>query len=267
VASQVHPEDLVAFAPRWVDPIGRMQFGPQLATLEREARPDATRFPRAFEVSIRGGRDPSLAGWGQAEEHRFGAVTVRLLTNPAPAHVLDDLVSFVGPQQMQVARLDGQGASADCTFIHTGAQSGGLGAGPAVPGDRFACPGGGFAGASVAADLEYYPHRCIYAPPPGGKASLRLRFLGVRLGQTLHGHHGLYVEAERNKTGAPITITFKAGDAVIGSVVHHDGDGWKPFEFDTSGLAASTGGKADIDAYIDAPSGERRMYCFEADTR
>jgi hypothetical protein len=270
VASAIHPEDLVTFAPRWVDPIGRMQFGPRLATLEREARPDATRFPRAFEVSIRGAHDPSLEGWAQAEEHRFGDVTVRLVTNPAPAHVLDDLVSLVGPQRMQVARVergDPQRPEVDCPFVHAGPQSGGLGAGPAVPGDRFACPGGSFAGASVAADLDYYPHRCIYAPPPGGKTSLRLRFLGVHVGQTLHGHHGLYVEAERGKTGAPVTLTFKAGNSEIGSVVHRDGEGWKPYEFDTSALAQASGGKADIDAYIDAPSGDRRVYCFEADTR
>jgi hypothetical protein len=266
VASQVHPDDLVAFAPRWVDPIGRMQFGPQLATLEREARPDTTRFPRAFEVSIRGGRDPALSGWAQAEERRFGDVSVRLLTNPAPVTVLDDLVSLVNPQRMQVARVEG-GAPIECPFSHGATQSGGLGAGPAIPGERFACPNAGFAGVSVAADLDYYPHRCIYAPPPGGKASLRLRFLGVHLGHALHGHHGLYVEAERNKTGAPITITFKSGDTVIGSVVHHDGDGWKPFEFDTTGLAQASGGTADIDATIETPNGERRMYCFEADTR
>jgi hypothetical protein len=278
VASQVHPEDLVTFAPRWVDPIGRMQFGPALATLEREARPDESRFPRAFEVSIRGAHDPSLAGWSRTEEHRFGDVTVATLQNPSPAHVLDDLVSLVNAERMQVSRAEAghesgheSGYESECAFAHAAPQSGGLGAGPALPADRFVCPSGGFVAASVAADLSYYAHRCIYAPPPGGKSGLRLRFLGVRLGQTLHGHHGLYVEAERGRTGAPITITFRSGETVIGSVVHHDGDGWKPFEFDTSALAAqarqASDGKADIVADIESPSGERRMYCFEADTR
>jgi hypothetical protein len=274
VAAQVHPEDLVTFAPRWVDPIGRMQFGPALATLEREARPDESRFPRAFEVSIRGAHDPSLAGWSRTEEHRFGDVTVATMQNPSPAHVLEDLVSLVDAQRMQVSRAEpGRegGRESECAFAHAAPQSGGLGAGPALPADRFVCPSGGFVAASVAADLTYHPHRCIYAPPPGGKTALRLRFLGVHLGQTLHGHHGLYVEAERGRTGAPITITFRSGDTVIGSVVHHDGDGWKPFEFDTSALAAqarqASDGKADIVADIESPSGERRMYCFEADTR
>jgi hypothetical protein len=53
-------------------------------------------------------------------------------------------------------------------------------------------------------------------------------------------------------------------------VVHNDGDGWKPFELDTRDLAEAakaSGGKADLVADIESPSGERRMYCFEADTR
>jgi hypothetical protein len=101
---------------------------------------------------------------------------------------------------------------------------------------------------------------------------MRIRFLGVRLGRALHGHHGLYVEAERNKSGAPVTITFRVGDQVVGSVVHHDGEGWKPFEFDTSELAGgrtdgAEAGRADLVAEIGAANADRRMYCFEADTR
>jgi hypothetical protein len=267
VAAQAKREDLVTFAPRWVDPIGRMQFGPAVATLEREARPDETRFPRAFEVSIRGGHDPSLEGWKRTDSRRFGAVSVATLENPSAAVVLDDLVSMVNGERMQVFHTEGNQA-AECTFSHLGPQSGGLGAGPALAPNRFVCPGNSFVTASVAADLDYHGHRCIYAPPPG-HGGLRLRFLGVTLGHSLHGHHGLYVEAERDKRGAPVTLTFRVGDAVVGSVVHHDGDGWKPFEFDTTALAEAAkanGGKADIVADIES-SGDRRMYCFEADTR
>jgi hypothetical protein len=266
VAAASKPDDLVTFAPRWVDPIGRHEFGPDVATLQREARPDESRFPRAFEVSIRGAHDPSLEGWRRTEERDFGTVTVATLENPAPAHVLEDLVSLVGASRLQVSRVDGDRA-VDCGFSRGAPQSGGLGAGPAVPGERFVCPGGGFVAASVAADLDYRPRRCIYAPPQGGKTVLRLRFLGVELGRTLHGHHGLYVEAERNRTGAPVTITFKVGDAIVGSVVHHDGDGWKPFEFDTTPFQEATHGRADLVAEIASSSSDRRMYCFEADTR
>ena len=268
VAAASHPDDLVTFAPRWVDPIGREEFGPDVATLQREARPDESRFPRAFEVSIRGQHDPTLDGWKQTEERGFGKVSVATLENPTPVHVLDDLVSFVGPQRMQVSKVEGVEGDrvVDCPFGHGSPQSGGLGAGPAIPGDRFACPGGGFVVASVAADLAYRPRRCIYAPPQG-KSVTRLRFLGVQIGHTLHGHHGIYVEAERNRTGTPVTLTFKVGDAVLGSVVHNDGDGWKSFEFDTTALDDATKGRADVVAEIESPSGDHRTYCFEADTR
>ena len=106
MAANVKPDDLVAFAPKWIDPVGRMRFGEDIATLEREARPDETRFPRAFEASIRGAHLPAFDGWKQAGEQRFGAVTVTLWENPSPAHVLDDLVSMVDPQHLQVSAPD-----------------------------------------------------------------------------------------------------------------------------------------------------------------
>jgi hypothetical protein len=267
VEAELKPDDLVAVAPVWADPIGRMRLGPGIATLEREARPDDTRFPRAFEVGLHGAHLPELAGWKATGERSFGAVTVTTLENPEPAHVLADLVTLAhDPARTQVQRVEGEHTQ-DCPFARGPAQSGGLGAGPAIPGERFACPNGGFVTTSVAADLDYRPHRCIYAPALGSHGVLRIRFLGVPLGKSLHGHHGLYVEAERDKKGAPVTLTFRAGDAVIGSVVHKDGEGWKPFEFDTTEVAARSGGTADLVADIESPSGDRRMYCFEADTR
>jgi hypothetical protein len=258
VASQAKPEDLVAFAPRWADPIGREHFGPRLATIEREARPDETRFPRALEVSIRGSHLPAFAEWRRAGEQTFGSVTVTTWENPAPAQVIDDLVSLVDPQHLRVSRGD-----SDCNFVHGTAQSGNLGYGPTVPGDRFVCQGSGFAGVSVVADLDYVPRRCIFAPPPGN-APLRLHFADVRFGRTLHGHHTLYVEAERDRKGAPVTLSFKSGGSTLGTVVHRDGEGWKPFELETSALAGQTG---ELDVEISSPGGDRRLYCFEADTR
>lgn len=269
VAAQAKDDDLVTFAPRWIDPVGRMRFGDKIATVAREARADETRFARAFEVSVRGAHAAELSSWRRADNKSFGNVTVTTLENPAPAHVIDDLVSMVNPMQMRVSRGDGSGVmatanSAECAFVHGSAQSGGLGWGPAVPADRFNCPGGGFVGESVVADLDYRPRRCVYAPPQAPNQPLRLRFLGVHFGRSLHGHHALYVEAERDRKGAPVTLAFRVGDATIGSVIHRDGEGWKAFELDTSDLA---GQREDLVAEIASTGGERRMYCFEADTR
>ncbi len=257
VAAQAHPDDLVAFAPRWIDPVGRERFGAGIATLEREARPDETRFPRALEVGVRGAHLPAFDGWRREGEQRFGGLTVTTWDNPAPAHVLTDLVSLVDPAHMHVSR-----GGSECGFQRGNPQSGGLGFGPAIPGTRFVCPGGTFVGMSVVADLRYVPHRCLYAPPAGGPP-IRIHWDDVRFGTRLHGHHAIYVEAERDGKGPPVTITFRAGDLTLASLEHRDGDGWKGFELDTSSLAGTTGA---LEAEVSG-QGERRMYCFEADTR
>jgi hypothetical protein len=263
VSAHAAPDDLVAFAPRWIDPVGREQFGSHIANLQREARGDVTRFPRAFEVSVRGKHLDELAGWTREGAERFGGVTVTTWKNPAPVTILDDLVSHVDPQHMRVSRVDGARES-ECAFGRQAPSSGGLGFGPATPSERFACPGGGTVSSSVVTDLDYYPHRCIFAPAIGGNATVRLRFADVPFGHALRGHHSLYVEHERKKEGPPVTITFRVGDTTLGSIVHHDGDGWRPFELDTSAFAGQRG---ELVAEIASPSGQRRSYCFEASTQ
>ncbi len=263
VQKRVKPDDLVAFAPRWVDPIGREKFGPQIATLEREAYPDVTRFPRALEVSIRGEHVPDLAGWKTVETTRAGAITITTLQNPSPVVLKDDLLRHAGKPDMHVYLAETSGAR-DCPFIHSSPRSGGLGFGPAIPGDRYQCQGNALVGLTVLPDLNYLPRRCFYAPPQGAGSVLLVKFDAIHFGRGLHGHHGLYVEAERDKKGAPVTLLFRSGQRPIGSVVHRDGDGWKGFELDTSDLDGQT---AELEAEISSPSGDRRMYCFEADTR
>lgn len=264
VEGMAKPEDLIRFAPRWADPIGRKVFGP-LATLEREAAGDVSRFPRAIEVSIRGARSPELVPWREVASRTVDGVTLRTLENPEYQPTLTDLVSALTPDGAEVSVVvPGQGDEGQpCSFVRGPAQTGNLGFGPAVPGERFACSGS-FAGVGAIADLDYYARRCIYAPPAGGARLLRIVFRGVKFGAMLHGHHGLYVEAERNKSGPPVTLAFRAGDSHLGKVVHNDGEGWKGFELPTAELQ---GKSADLIAEISAPSANRRAYCFEGITR
>ena len=262
VEKRARPDDLVAFAPRWVDPIGRSRLGKELATVEREAYPDVSRFPRAIEVSIRGKHLEDLEGWAAGDSTRFGAVTVTTYQNPAPIKLIDDLVGHVGRPDMHVYDVDGA-VEHECPFAQTAPQTGGLGYGPAIPGARYACPSGSFVGASVLPDLEYRARRCLYAPPTA-RGTLRVRFDAVSFGRALHGHHAISVEAERNGTGVPVTLAFRSGATNLGRVVHRDGEGWKPFELETSELAGKT---AELVVDISAPGGDRRQYCFEADTR
>jgi hypothetical protein len=263
--TMLQPADGLLFSPRWTEPLGRMHFGDQLATLDRMAPPDYTRFPRVLEVSIRGRHRPEVAGWTLTEERRVGPVRLRMLANPSPVQIVDNLIDHVRPHDLSVVEASlADGSERPCPFTQTGPRSGPLGFGPAIPADKFTCSRGGPVAVTVVTDLDYYPHRCIYAPPPGSGATLRLRFASIRFGKLLHGHHGLYVEAERLRQGAPIEISFRVGDKTIGTVAHQDGEGWSRFQFDTSDLQGSTD---ELTIEIRSTFAERRMYCFEADTR
>jgi hypothetical protein len=263
VEKRVKPEDLVAFAPRWVDPVGREHFGPELATFGREAYPDVTRFPRAFEVSIRGEHLADLRGWRPVDVQKVGAITITTLENPTPVALKDDLLRHAGKPDMHVSVVDGTGEH-ECRWARAGSQTGNIGFGPGVPATRYVCGGNEFVGVTVMADLDYRPRHCFYAPPQGGGSVLRIRFDSIAFGKVLHGHHALSVEAERDRKGAPVTISFRSGDKDLGKLVHRDGEGWKGFELDTSELE---GKSAELVAEISSSSGDRRQYCFEADTR
>lgn len=263
VEKKAKPDDLVAFAPQWVDPIGREHFGDTLATLEREAYPDVSRFPRAIEVGIRGEHLADLKGWREVEHESVGGMTITTFENPTPVTLKDDLLRHVGKPDLHVSYADASGER-DCNFGRFGVQSGNLGFGPAVPSSRYQCSGAAFVGISIMADLDYRPRRCIYAPGQGPNTAVKLRFDAIAFGRVLHGHHGIYVEAERDQKGAPVSIAFRSGDKSIGKLVHRDGEGWKNFELDTSDLDGQT---AELVAEITSGSRDRRMYCFEADTR
>jgi hypothetical protein len=267
--AMVQPDDLVVFAPSGVDPVGREKIGDAIATLEREAYGDVSRFPRAIEVSIRGQHAHDLQGWNKTDEKKVRGITLTTYANPAYKKTLDDLVSHLDPAHASVALLrsakdEGGGfEEIPCSWSTGPAQTGNLGFGPAVPGNRFQC-NSGFAGVSVITDLDYVPHRAIYAPPTGYGMATRITFRDVAFGKTLHGHHGLYVEAERGKDGPTVTLKFLVGQELVGKVTHNDGQGWKGFELDTSSFEGKT---ADLVAEVSAESGNRRMYGFEAITR
>ena len=83
------PGDLILFAPRWVDPVGRMHLG-DLMPIAMAARMDAARYGRIWELSIRGARAPETAGLSPVETSDRGGVTVRRFERP-PAIVLADV--------------------------------------------------------------------------------------------------------------------------------------------------------------------------------
>jgi hypothetical protein len=262
VSAELHPDDLVVFAPFWADPLGRRSFGDAIATMKREGRSDEERFPRAWEVSIRGKHEPTLAGWKMLKEKKAGAITVTLLENPRHWPVVDDLVDRVTPERLSVSRVDASGEQA-CAFQH-GVTAGGstvVPQGLLTPADRFVCGSGGHVGVAVLHALDHHPRLCISASPIQN-ATLRLRFTGVTFGPSLHGHSGIQWVGERTPANEKISVAFSAFDRPLGTHYHKVGAGWVGFELPTPEIDGKTG---DLVAEI-APAAQRQ-FCFEATTR
>lgn len=265
VRKQLAPDDLVMFAPAWIDPVGRRYFGQDIMTFERSARSDEARFRRAFEVSFHGDHRSEVSAWKSTGEDTFGKLTVRRLENPRFTPVITDLLTRIEPPNLSVTRVETSGAEAPCGFVRGPVQSAGIfyPAGPALPGNKFVCPSA-FVGATIIQALDHSPRRCLAAFPTGGTSTLRMTFGRVAFGKSIVAHHGIHYDGERYLTGTPVTIAFRARGVTLGQSVHRDGQGWSSFELDTSELAGKT---EDLVVDVSSPSAQRRQYCFEATTR
>ena len=269
IARQRREGDLVTSAPLWTDPLARTHFR-DLIALRDAARPDATRYARAWVATLRGREHPDLAGWRESAATTFGRITVRLLLNPQPARVLYDFTEHVRAPDATVTRIDGD-ARRDCPFQGgLFVAGGGLGGGMLPGPERFNCSSEGWnhVGVTVAEDLQHRGRRCIWSHPVQN-AVMATTFRQVPLGTGLHGHHTLAYEAERgddngNDLGGPVVLRVRVGDQVIGSDTHRDGEGWKGFEFDTS---AFQGTAHDVTFEVTSERAGMRHYCFEGDTR
>jgi len=81
--------DLIVFAPRWIDPVGRLHLG-DLLGVDDAARMDAARYARIWELSIRGARAPETRELDPAVDESRGGVRVRRYDQP-PATIVADV--------------------------------------------------------------------------------------------------------------------------------------------------------------------------------
>jgi hypothetical protein len=95
VRAEHRPGDLIVFAPRWIDPVGRLHLG-DLITLGEAGRLDGDRYPRIWELAIRGARAPETRGLPAAFTRTVGGVTVRRFER-APAEVVTDVLELPAP--------------------------------------------------------------------------------------------------------------------------------------------------------------------------
>ncbi|HKQ69218.1 MAG TPA: hypothetical protein VJT73_07760 [Polyangiaceae bacterium] len=259
------PGSVVVIAPYWAEPMARWKFGAASMPLRDVARADATRYPKALEVSFLGKRSPELAGWSLEQEKRSGPFTLRVLANPAAPSVTYDFVDHLDATSADVLIESGADAKA-CTFTSPAAiEGGGLGGPPIYPASRFVCegqPSHVSVGVTIIDDEQARPRRCIWShPPAAGELVTRMR--GVPLGAEIRGHAGMGWLIERDRTGPPFTIRVLVSGREIGRAVHVDGDFWKPFSIPLGAFARQT---ADVEFRVSAERGGTHV-CFEADSR
>jgi hypothetical protein len=266
VASWYQPGNVVVVAPYWAEPMARWKLGDTLMPPRDVARPDATRYAAAIEVSAIGARSPELATWKVTREEKHGRFTVRALANPSPPTVTYDFGDHIAPDTVDV-RTERGGVRTACPYTTTAPlEGGGLGGPPIYPAARFVCPGEPshvFVGTTFIDDEQNRPRRCVWAHPPAGESEIVARFHAVPLGNVIHGHAGMGWLTERDENVPTFTIRVVVGAVEIGRFVHRAGDFWKEFDLP---LGAASRTAADVEFHVTAPPGGTHA-CFEADSR
>lgn len=256
--------DLLVVSPAWADPAARRALGDALMPLRDVARPDATRYAHAIELSILGERSPELEGWREESRRAEGKFLLRRVENPAPARVVYDFVDHARPPFADVRGTD---PGAACAWNpHAPIVASGSFGHPTFAPERFECPGGAMfnVGATVIADQDFRPRRCLWSQP-FARGEIVTRFHDVPLGRVIRGHGGIYWIIEREKKGAPVTLTVRVDGDTVGRAVHRDGDGWALFQFDLGAHAGAA--RAEVELGVSSAGAANRPFCFEADTR
>lgn len=196
VRLQWKPGDLIVFAPRWIDPVGRLWLG-DLMPVDVVGRADSPRFGSVWELSIRGAHAPEASGPGATIDRdvEVDGITVRHIERRA-AVVVTDFVDTIGRAE--------------------------------IAGDRDRGP------AATLAEVDFGPHRCVEVVPTADR-SVTITFRGAALGSRLAGHVGLADVFTRRDVREPGRLVVRVGDREVARVTVGDDDGWVPFAASTAG--------------------------------
>lgn len=92
--------DLITTAPAWIDPVVRSELGEHMP-IAMLGRPDALRYSRIFEVSLRGARSEDTAGLVPDMQRSFGAYTLRRYHQHAVTATYDVVAQFADAKILQ----------------------------------------------------------------------------------------------------------------------------------------------------------------------
>jgi hypothetical protein len=253
VRSELAPKDLIVSAPGWTDPLLRAVLGDRIGPA-MAGRSDLAGFERLWSLGIRGARPAEAGARAPALTEVFGAVTVERY-DLGPATVRSDLVDRLGSAEVS-------SGSRPCPKKRLPpARGGGLGNGVLPPVERFQCDGAGtWIAEVVLEDLGITPRRCVFQPPGVG-APTRVLLRDVELSEQLVLYGGLYYEHERMRQGAPVVVTVLANDRPLGTLTHHDGDGWEKLAL------ATQPGRVDLAIEVRSTSRKQRGFCWAASVR
>jgi hypothetical protein len=189
------PGDLIVFAPRWIDPVGRLWLG-DLIPVATAGRMDDARFGSVWEVSIRGAHAPEATGTPDVETDVDGGILVRHLKRPAVEVVTDF-----------VASASSVHPTGDLDTTH---------------------PSG-----VVLAEVGFDPHRCVQlVPKPNG--TVTITFPAAQLGSALVGYVGLADVFTRRDVREPGRLVVTIAGKEVARVEVGDEDGWVRFDAKTA---------------------------------
>lgn len=227
VRARHQPGDLIVFAPRWLDPVGRLHLG-DLLSVEQAARMDDARFPVVWELSIRGARAPESRGRKATFRTTIGGLRVRRLTRP-PAVVTTDFVEHFKGQRRQV-KVEGRPAGS-----------------PRV----------------VLEEVGFTPRRCIRVEPRPDD-TVALSFKDVTLGTSLVGYVGLADVFTRRDIRDPGRLQISIGGEEVAGVTFGVDDGWVRFSAKTEPMR---GAEVTFRATAVGARARKRLICFAAEAR
>jgi len=245
VRAAKQPGDLVLFAPAWVDPLGRFYLGDVISVAE-EARMDAARYGRFWEVAVRGGRAPETraAGVRRVRQERFGGVTVTLYEQPRAEVVYDFLERW---REARVERWRGERQETTCTPMA----------------DKIQCPGIGHNHVALRIlEPDYSARRCLYVQPVE-RAEVRVSF-SATLGRTLAIRTGLHDYHQRKIGDGRVLLRVFIDGREAGQSWQGSTDGWKPLDLDT---AAQAGQPHEVTFEVSSPKPYARHVGFAAEAR
>ncbi len=268
VRADDRPEDLIAVAPRWADPLLRAHLGDRISFREA-GRSDTAGFERLWVLSIRGHDAAEQPPEPPALDRPFGRVRVRRW-DLGPSPVLYDFTEHVREAEVVLVQ---NGADVPCRWQARGrASGGGLGAGAMTPAERHQCDLRRpwlWVGETVTEDLDLRPRHCIWQHP-AGLEPVRATFRDVPLGERLIFYGGVYYEHERMREHGEVYVTVRVNGVEAGRMIHRDGDGWKRMEVDPRsalGPGAPPDARGDVTVDVMAPEPHLRTFCWSGTTR